>query len=169
MKFKIPKEPGLKHMNSITNGSLMTILFDDTELDRMFALLFERCVKKGEIGPARKQKEFAPGGDLNLEEKLIPELSKKIALVGFDSERGREILKNWSSTSRTAASSSSTWRLIPASVVILRPSGRNGPPSSRSGWRRGGRPSARRCRLRILSRLNPSGRRASRGSGEGLH
>jgi hypothetical protein len=99
MKFKIPKEPGLKHMNSITNGSLMTILFDDTELDRMFALLFERCVKKGEIGPPRKQKEFAPGGDLNLEEKLIPALSTNKALVGFDSERGREILKNWSSTS----------------------------------------------------------------------
>lgn len=99
MKFKIPKEPGLKRMNSITNSSLMTILFDDTELDRMFALLFERCVKKGEIGPARKQKDFALGGDLNLEEKLIPGLSVNDSLIGFDSARGREILKNWSSTS----------------------------------------------------------------------
>jgi hypothetical protein len=99
MKFKIPNEPGLKHMNSIKNDSLMTILFDDTDLDRMFALLFERCVKKGEIGPARRQKEFSPGGELNLEDVLIPQLSKHDALVGFDSERGRNILQNWVSTS----------------------------------------------------------------------
>ena len=99
MKFKIPKEPGLKHMNTIINESLMSILFDDNDLDRMFALLFERCVKKGEIGPARKQQEFFAGGELNLEKVLVPNLSKNASLSGFDNERGREILLNWVSTS----------------------------------------------------------------------
>jgi len=92
LKFKIPKEPGLKHMNTIINESLMSILFDDNDLDRMFALLFERCVKKGEIGPARKQHEFFVGGELNLEKVLVPNLSKNASLSGFDNERGREFL-----------------------------------------------------------------------------
>ena len=77
----------------------MPILFDDTDLDRMFTLLFERCVKKGKLGPPRKKKDFENGGELNLDQSLIPSLSKNLGLIGFDSDDGREILLNWVKTS----------------------------------------------------------------------
>ena len=99
MKFRIPSQPGLSRMRSIKNDAVMPILFDDTDLDRMFTLLFERCVKKGKLGPSRKKKDFEIGGELNLDQNLIPSLSKNLGLVGFDSDDGREILLNWVKTS----------------------------------------------------------------------
>ena len=99
MRFKIPSQSGFTRMKSIKNDEIMPILFDDTDLDRMFTVLFERCVKQGETGLPRSKKDFAEGGDLNLEKKIIPALAKNENLVGFDSEDGREILLNWVRTS----------------------------------------------------------------------
>ena len=99
MRFKLPSEIGFKRMKSIKNDEIMPILFDDTDLDRMFTVLFERCVKQGETGLPRSKKDFAEDGDLNLEKKIIPALAMDKNLVGFDSEAGREILLNWVKTS----------------------------------------------------------------------
>jgi hypothetical protein len=62
-------------MKSIKNDDIMPILFDDTDLDRMFTVLFERCVKLGETALPRSKKDFTDGGDLNLESKIIVMLS----------------------------------------------------------------------------------------------
>ena len=99
MRFKIPKQPGLSRMTSIKNDEIMPILFDDTDLDRMFTVLFERCVKQGETGLPRSKRDFAEGGDLNLEKRIIPALAMNVNLVGFDSQFGREVLLNWVKTS----------------------------------------------------------------------
>jgi hypothetical protein len=99
MRFKIPKQPGLSRMTSIKNDEIMPILFDDTDLDRMFTVLFERCVKQGETGLPRSKRDFAEDGDLNLEKRIIPALAKNVNLVGFDSQFGREVLLNWVKTS----------------------------------------------------------------------
>ncbi len=99
MRFKIPSQSGFTRMKSIKNDEIMPILFDDTDLDRMFTVLFERCVKQGETGLPRSKKDFAEDGDLNLEKRIIPALAKNENLVGFDSEDGREILLNWIKTS----------------------------------------------------------------------
>jgi hypothetical protein len=99
MRFKIPSEPGFKGMKSIKNDEIMPILFDDTDLDRMFTVLFERCVKQGETGLPRSKKDFAEDGELNLEKRIIPALAKSENLVGFNSDEGREILLNWVKTS----------------------------------------------------------------------
>ena len=71
MKFRIPRQPGYKRMVTVKNDNVMPILFNDTDLNRMFALLFERCVKRGQINPARTKKEFALDGELNLENSLV--------------------------------------------------------------------------------------------------
>ena len=99
MRFKVPSQPGFTRMKSIKNDDIMPILFDDTDLDRMFTVLFERCVKQGETGLPRSKRDFAEDGELNLEKKIIPALAKNENLVGFDSEDGREILLNWVKTS----------------------------------------------------------------------
>ena len=99
MRFKIPTQIGFSRMKSIKNDDIMPILFDDTDLDRMFTVLFERCVKLGETGLPRSKKDFLENGDLNLEGKLIPALAASENLVGFDSNEGREILLNWVKTS----------------------------------------------------------------------
>ncbi len=65
MKFRVPRQAGYKRMVSVKNDHVMPILFNDTDLNRMFALLFERCVKKGRINPARTKKDFADSGELN--------------------------------------------------------------------------------------------------------
>ena len=41
MRFKVPSQPGFTRMKSIKNDDIMPILFDDTDLDRMFTVLFE--------------------------------------------------------------------------------------------------------------------------------
>lgn len=99
MKFRIPRQPGYKRMVTVKNDDVMPILFNDTDLNRMFALLFERCVKKGQINPARTKKEFALDGELNLENSLIPQLAKNPKMEGFDTPDGREILLHWIKTS----------------------------------------------------------------------
>jgi len=99
MKFRIPRQPGYKRMVSVKNDNVMPILFNDTDLNRMFALLFERCVKKGQINPARSKKDFVLDGELNLENSLIPKLSKNSKMRGFDTPDGNQILLNWIKTS----------------------------------------------------------------------
>jgi hypothetical protein len=99
MRFKIPSQPGFTRMKSIKNDDIMPILFDDTDLDRMFTVLFERCVKQGETGIPRSKRDFSEDGELNLEKKIIPALARNKNLVGFDTEDGREILLNWVKTS----------------------------------------------------------------------
>jgi len=86
-------------MVSVKNDDVMPILFNDTDLNRMFALLFERCVKKGQINPPRTKKDFADDGELNLEKSLIPKLSKNPKMQGFDTPDGNEILLHWIRTS----------------------------------------------------------------------
>ena len=99
MKFRVPRQAGYKRMVSVKNDHVMPILFNDTDLNRMFALLFERCVKKGQINPARTKKDFADDGELNLEKSLVPQLSKNPNMQGFDTPDGREILLHWIKTS----------------------------------------------------------------------
>ena len=99
MRFKIPSQIGFSRMKSIKNDDIMPILFDDTDLDRMFTVLFERCIKLGETALPRSKKDFADGGDLNLESKIIPALAENENIVGFNSDEGREILLNWVKTS----------------------------------------------------------------------
>ena len=99
MSFKIPSQSGFSRMKSIKNDDIMPILFDDTDLDRMFTVLFERCVKQGQTGLPRSKRDFAEDGELNLERKIIPALAKSDNLVGFDTVEGREILLNWVKTS----------------------------------------------------------------------
>jgi DNA-directed RNA polymerase subunit F len=99
MKFKIPRQPGYKRMVTVKNDYVMPILFNDTDLNRMFALLFERCVKKGVVNPPRTKKDFADDGELNLESSLIPKLSKNPKMQGFDNPDGNEILLHWIRTS----------------------------------------------------------------------
>ena len=86
-------------MASAKNENVMPILFNDTDLNRMFALLFERCVKKGRVNPPRTKKDFVPEGELNLENSLIPKLAKNIKINGFDTPDGHEILLHWIKTS----------------------------------------------------------------------
>jgi len=86
-------------MVTVKNEFVMPILFNDTDLNRMFALLFERCVKKGLINPPRTKKDFAENGELNLETSLIPKLSENPKMQGFNSSDGREILLHWIRTS----------------------------------------------------------------------
>ena len=99
MKFKIPREPGFSRMNSVKNEDVMPILFNDTDLNRMFAVLFERCVKKGNINPPRTKKDFAIDGELHLENSLIPKLAQNTKMHGFDSADGSKILLHWIRTS----------------------------------------------------------------------
>ena len=87
-------------MKSIVYKRVSPILFDDTNLDRMFMVLFERCVKLGSTSKPRKKKDFDPiQGSLNLEMTLIPKLSTSENFRNFDNETGREILTQWIRTS----------------------------------------------------------------------
>jgi DNA-directed RNA polymerase subunit F len=86
-------------MVTVKNDYVMPILFNDTDLNRMFAVLFERCVKKGSVNPPRNKKDFTEDGDLNLELSLIPKLSKNPKMQGFDTPDGHEILLHWIRTS----------------------------------------------------------------------
>ena len=86
-------------MISAKNENVMPILFNDTDLNRMFAILFERCVKKGRVNPPRTKKEFTLDGELNLENSLIPKLAKNLKMIGFNTPDGHEILLHWIKTS----------------------------------------------------------------------
>jgi len=100
MKFKIPRKAGFpQRLHSVVNPNVMPITFNDTDLNRMFAVLFEICVKKGGVNPARTKKDFLPDGELNLENSLIPKLATNSKMSGFDTPDGHEILLNWIKTS----------------------------------------------------------------------
>jgi len=86
-------------MVSVKNDIVMPILFNDTDLNRMFAILFERCVKKGQTNPPRTKKDFSDDGELNLEKSLIPKLSNNPKMQGFDTPDGNAILLHWIRTS----------------------------------------------------------------------
>jgi hypothetical protein len=100
MKFVIPNEPGLSRMKSIVNKRISPILFDDTNLDRMFMVLFERCVKLGATSKPRRKKDFEEGiGQSALDSVVIPGMAKNPNVLNFNSSEGIEILRQWIKTS----------------------------------------------------------------------
>lgn len=97
MKFRIPrgKTAGYSSLYERKFDLLMPILFDDTNLDRMFTQFFELLIKKGKMSIPNKKKEFESGGTYNVEEKLIPKLLDGNNLLGFDSSTKSEVLRHW--------------------------------------------------------------------------
>lgn len=99
LKIKFPENPTLKRLAVTRNNDIMPLLMNDVDMDKVFTLFMERCVRRGTVSMGRDKKEFEPDQDYNLETRLIPSLSVSPDFKNFDSDVAREALLNWSKAS----------------------------------------------------------------------
>ena len=99
MKIKFPSNPTLKRLAVTRNNDILPLLMNDVDMDKVFTLLMERCVRRGTVSMGRDKKEFEVDQDYNLETRLIPSLSTSEDFRNFDSEVAREAMLNWAKAS----------------------------------------------------------------------
>ena len=99
MKIKLPLPVSLKRLAVTRNNDIIPLLLTDVDMDKVFSLLAERCIRHGQVSSGRDKVDFEIGGKYNLEKSLIPALSRNPKMQDFDTEIGREALLNWSKAS----------------------------------------------------------------------
>lgn len=95
MKIKFPSNPTLKRLAVTRNNDILPLLMNDVDMDKVFTLLMERCVRRGTVSIGRDKREFEVDQDYNLETRLIPSLSTSEDFRNFDSDAAREAMLNW--------------------------------------------------------------------------
>src|SRR6478672_518789 len=85
MTFAIP--PELKTLNSLVTNSVLPVELNDTDVDRMMTRILEMAVKRGRVASSRV--------DSNQYQRYLDSLQANPHLVGFESERGRDLLDGW--------------------------------------------------------------------------
>jgi hypothetical protein len=85
MTFGIPKQ--LTSLNSLVTPTVIDVELNDTDIDRMITKILEMAVKRGRSAGSRVDTRAYDG--------YLDKLQNSTHLIGFDGERGRDVLDGW--------------------------------------------------------------------------
>jgi hypothetical protein len=85
MSFAIPKQ--LTALNSLVTPTVIPVELNDTDVDRMLTRILEMAVKRGRTASSRV--------DTRDYERYLEAIQQSPHLVGFDGDRGRDVLDGW--------------------------------------------------------------------------
>lgn len=129
MTFAIPKR--LKELNSLTFDLVLPVELNDTDVDRMLTAVMERAIKQGRVAGSNT--------DASKYREHLDRLASMPSMVGFDDDRGIEVLDGWLRTSVVEMGTVGLKR-VGEQMDYVRPltvaSYRSGLPKSRSRHRK---------------------------------
>lgn len=85
MTFSIPKE--MKDLNSLQSEDVLPVELNDLDVDRMLTRILEMAVKRGRTAASKT--------DVRAYAAYLDALQQNPRLIGFDSERGKDVLDGW--------------------------------------------------------------------------